>query len=180
MEKALWRSGNRFVALFAVIALVMFAMCQIAPAVAQAGSQGEAQAVTALADTSGIDAPTQIVQTIVDTVVNGSGGMVSPTMALTVMGILMIGLYRLLQWVAAKSKTPVGSMGTNALAGLIALLFGSEAAWKNRVIAKGAPKYAAKEVKIKLIERLRKDHPILATDLSKLMASNLNDMPTIY
>ena len=175
MERELWHSGNRFVLLFGMLMLAMFAVCQLQPVLAQAAGPP-----AAVVDSTAIAAPTQIVQSLVDAITKGSGGAVTANMALTLLAVLMIAVYRVLQWVAGKSKTPMGTMGTNALAGLIALLFGNEAAWKNRVLARGAPKYAAREAKLNLLDKLRKDQPLLWKELNTVRDSTLAESGPIY
>jgi hypothetical protein len=102
------------------------------------------------------------------TTVDGLAGTgVGRDAAIIILAIIMIALYRFLQWAAGKSKTPVGTLGLNMLAKIISLLFGSEAVWKNRFVVSAADYKVDAQMRSQLVERLRKDYPIIAHYLPK-------------
>lgn len=124
-----------------------------------------------------LTAPTAISQALVETVDAAGGPKVSRAMALLIVGLPIIFLYRVLQWAGGLIKIPVGKAGLSLLSVFLAIILGSEAAWKNRVLASGVPPDVAKDQKTTLLKKLGKDHPLVSAELKKVTDEMYNRSP---
>jgi len=115
-----------------------------------------------------VSAPTPISQALVEAVDKAGGSWIDWSMALLIVGLPIIALYRVLQWFGGRVKVPVGTVGCRIISAALALLLGSEAAWKNRVLSRDAPPAAARDEKAALLSKLRKDNPLVSSELKKI------------
>lgn len=129
-------------------------------AIGQTVEQSAEQAVEQAAE-----APTVFTQTLVNIVDAAGGDWIGASLALFIIGLSVIGLYRFLSWAGGKMKTPVGTQWANILQKILAVVLGSEAEWKNRVMAPGAPPGAEKAEKLKVLKKLSKDHPLVSKEI---------------
>ncbi len=114
-------------------------------------------------------APTKIAGHIIDAVDEAGGSWISKTLAVFIVGLPILALYRFLQWMGNRSKIPVGTAGCKIVAGFIGLLLGSEAAWQNRVMSPRAPPDAVKREKQKVLNKLGKEHPLVNAEIKKIV-----------
>lgn len=93
------------------------------------------------------------------------GDVVDEDLALMILGVLLIASYRLLQGLASRAKTPVGSIRWSILSKIIAVLFGSHASWSNRILIRWAPRDVRNRERRKVLDKVKHDNPLIAHDL---------------
>jgi hypothetical protein len=119
-------------------------------------------------DGTALAAPTAMAEQVVGVIDAAGGKFISPEMALMILGFVLIAVYRVLQWLAGKLPTVVGRTGVGVFTKLLALLFGSEVTWRNRMFSKDTEPIVQAVQKQQLVDRLKSEYPILQTDLSQL------------
>jgi hypothetical protein len=117
-------------------------------------------------DTIGLTAASKAVLRVIDRI---AGQWVSPKFALIAFGIVLLALYRVLQAGVGRLRTPVGTFGSNMLAWVMGLIFGSEAAWKRRVLAAGTKTVNAQKAREQLLKKLGKDHPLVSDEIEEIL-----------
>lgn len=106
-----------------------------------------------------------LAELLVDTIASAGKEMVDRPAATAIVGVAAILLYRGLAALAARAKTPVGKPALRIGAKLLGVLLGSEAEWRNRVVAKGTSDVDAIIEKKTLLNRLSKVNPLVKDEI---------------
>lgn len=116
-----------------------------------------------------VQAPTVFTQSLVNAIDAAGGDWINASLALLIIGLPIIALYRILAWAAGKMKKPVGTLWTNILVKILSVIVGSEMEWKNRILAKHAPPGTEKAERLKVLKKLSKDHPLVSDEIKGIV-----------